>query len=117
MTERKIGSATKVEICGREYQITGESEEYLQELARYVDSQLANLSQTQTVYSPGRLGILACLNIADELYKLKEKHKLASTKLLNTVNNLIEKVDLVLEKNDSRSEKDREEAELVLAKN
>lgn len=117
MTERKTGIGTTVAIYGREYQIAGENEEHLQELARYVDSQLTNLSQTQTVYSPGRLGILACLNIADELYKLKEKHKQASTELLDTVNTLIKKIDLILEKRNSRPDNDIEETGLVLARN
>jgi len=89
---------------GQEYRIAGENEAYLQKLAHYVHKQMENLSQKQNVYSPGRLGILTCLNIADELFKAKEEYHTSSISSLDTVNTLIKKIDNNLEDNSLEKE-------------
>lgn len=70
------GSIT-VEIFGHEYKIKGESDpEYMTKLARYVDKRMKEVAQGAPVGSLAKIGILAALNIADELFKERnEKRK------------------------------------------
>ena len=64
--------ATTVEILGREYKIRGAADEaYIQEVARYVDAKLREVSQGSSVPASDRVAILAALNIADELFQLR----------------------------------------------
>ncbi len=64
--------ATSVEILGREYRIRGSAdEEYVREVARYVDAKLREVSQGTTLPSSERVAILAAMNIADELFQLR----------------------------------------------
>lgn len=95
MTNR--GTRTKVEILDQEYSIVGEEEKYLQEVAEYVDKQLKQLQEETSQNSSGRLCLLACLNIADQLKKLKYEHKNLVIQLLDTVNKLIGEIDNVIE--------------------
>jgi cell division protein ZapA len=64
--------ATSVEILGREYRIRGSADEdYVREVARYVDAKLREVSQGATLPSSERVAILAAMNIADELFQLR----------------------------------------------
>lgn len=64
----------KVEIHGRSYIIKGEEEEiYILRLAHYVDKKMREVSQTPAVVSSLNVAVLAALNIADELFKLREE--------------------------------------------
>jgi cell division protein ZapA (FtsZ GTPase activity inhibitor) len=65
-----------VEIFGHEYKIKGDSDpEYMTQLAQYVDKKMREIAQGTPVGS-ARIGILAALNIADELFKERnEKRK------------------------------------------
>lgn len=92
MAEFKTNRVATVEILGSEYRLTGDDELYLKQLARYVDSELRSCSEKGMIYSSGRLGILTCLNIADQLFKLKNEQK----ETLDSVTKLINKVDKVL---------------------
>ena len=87
---------TTVEILGQKYRIVGREENYLQEVAKYVDKQLNQLQEVSSSYSSGRLGILACLNIADQLKKLKHEHRNLVIQLLDTINKLIGDIDNVI---------------------
>lgn len=89
----KISTGTTVEILGQEYHLVGEEGKYLQEVAGYVDRQLRQLQEETSSYSSGRLGVLACLNIADQLQKLKYEHRNLISQLLDIVNKLIGEID------------------------
>lgn len=93
MAELKTNGATIVEILGSEYRLVGEDSSYLKLLAQYVDSQLRACSEEKMVYSSGRLGILTCLNIADQLFKLKAQYR----EILDHITKMLDKIDKILE--------------------
>lgn len=104
MAEQKTNRVTTVEILGSEYRLVGEDELYLKQLAQYVDNQLRACSEEEMVYSSGRLGILTCLNIADQFYKLKEEYKKLLFLSLDSITRLINRIDKILgdtEQNDT----------------
>jgi len=64
--------STTIEILGREYKIRGAADAaYVQELARYVDAKLREVSQGAAGAATDRVAILAAINIADELFQLR----------------------------------------------
>jgi cell division protein ZapA len=76
MTEATEASVTTVQIFGREYKIKGHADkEYIERMARYVDSKMKELAGNSSLPSSDRLAILAALNIADELFQERTKSK------------------------------------------
>ncbi|MFO7152875.1 MAG: cell division protein ZapA [Bacillota bacterium] len=66
----------RVEICGENYYIKGSaSEEYIKQLAKYVDEKMKLLSELNPRLSRINLAVLAALNIADEYFKLKAEYE------------------------------------------
>ena len=64
----------RVSIFGRDYNIKGGSdEEYIRNLAEYVDSVMKDISDKAGALSSGRIAILAALNIADEMHKERQR--------------------------------------------
>jgi len=63
----------EVEIFGSKYRVSGEvdSEEYLKELAQYVDQKMREISRSTQTVSSTKVAVLAALNIADELLTLR----------------------------------------------
>ena len=65
-----------VEIFGQAYTIRGDAEsDYIKELARYVDGQMKEVAKKHPSSSPNKISVLAALNIANEVFKMKEKEK------------------------------------------
>lgn len=63
-------------IDGRNFTVVGaEDERYVRELAQFVDFNIKKLANKNERLSPTMAATLAAFNIADELYKLQEKHK------------------------------------------
>jgi cell division protein ZapA len=61
--------SVSVEIFGHEYKIKGEGDpDRIAEVARYVDKKMKEVAKGAPVGSLARIGILAALNIADELF-------------------------------------------------
>ena len=67
-----------VEIFGHQYKIKGEADpEYITQIARFVDTRMREVSKGASVGSLAKIGILAALNIADELFRERaEKQEL-----------------------------------------
>ncbi|MBI5190883.1 MAG: cell division protein ZapA [Nitrospirae bacterium] len=66
---------TEVEIFGGTYTVKGDSDPaYVRELARYVDEKMRTLSR-KSPHAIGvqKIAVLAALNIADELFRLKRR--------------------------------------------
>jgi cell division protein ZapA len=64
--------STTIEILGREYKIRAAADPaYIQEIARYVDAKLREVSQASAAPASERAAILAAINIADELFQLR----------------------------------------------
>lgn len=64
----------EVKIYNQTYYIRGEGDlEYIQQLAAYVDQRMREVSAGTMTADSLRVAILAALNIADELYKMRRK--------------------------------------------
>lgn len=60
----------RVNIFGSEYTLRADSENnYVEEIAQYVDEKMREIDRTQTLKSTTRVAILAALNVADELFQ------------------------------------------------
>lgn len=80
----------KVFIFDREYHLKAkEGEEYLKAVASYVDGKIKKIASSTSERGREQISILACLNIADELHKLKEKNRKAREK----IRQLIERIE------------------------
>jgi cell division protein ZapA len=67
---------TEVEIYKDLYKIVNDaSPKYTQSLAKYVDEKMKDISQTTSTVSSMKVAVLAALNIADELFKVKRELK------------------------------------------
>ena len=69
-------TAIKVKIFGTEYRVRGEGEEqYIQELAAYVDRAMLDIAGNGRHISATRIAVLAAFNIADELFRKKSRSR------------------------------------------
>ena len=67
--------STEVTILGQKYTIKGDApEDHIIRLASFVDEKLKEVHKGSPTITPLKTAILASLNIADELYKLKDLH-------------------------------------------
>jgi len=67
-------AATTITIFGQEYTIRGgDDPKYVQEIARYLDSRMREVSRNASQVSTVRVAILAALNITDELFRERGK--------------------------------------------
>ena len=63
-----------VEIFGQTYAVrAGADPRYVEALAAYVDAQMREVSRSGGAVDSVRIAVLAALNIADELFRLREK--------------------------------------------
>lgn len=69
-----------VKIYNREYHISGEQWDplYVAALAQYVDEQMYRIANTTHIVDTSKVAVLAALNIADELFKMRA-HKTEET--------------------------------------
>lgn len=64
------------QIDGNNYVLkTERSKEETDKIVRYVDNEIKNAKEIIKYRNPGMHATLACLNIADDLYELENKHK------------------------------------------
>jgi len=64
--------SVEVYILGQKYTVKGDApEEYIRDLAFYVDEKLKEVHSSIPNITPVKASILAALNIADELFKMK----------------------------------------------
>jgi cell division protein ZapA len=68
--------SVEVYILGQKYTIRGDApEEYIIKLASYVDEKLKEVHSSIPNITPVKASILAALNIADELFRVKNEHE------------------------------------------
>ncbi|MEW6515859.1 MAG: cell division protein ZapA [candidate division FCPU426 bacterium] len=64
--------SVKVTIFGSEYAIRGEADDnYIFTLARYLDEKMREISENTHLTSPLKISILAGINLADEIFRLR----------------------------------------------
>lgn len=79
----------EISILGHTYSIKGDAdEEYIKKLAAYVDEKLHEIHAGNPNITPLKASILASLNIADELHRLKEDHDRAAQTIEEKTNAL-----------------------------
>ncbi len=84
----------KVEIFGNEYSLKADaSEEHVLRVASYVDDKFRRLSEKTHVNSELKVAVLAALNIADELFRLKEKYDALKQQIEEESRQLNAKID------------------------
>lgn len=67
-------SKVSVKIYGQEYKISANApKEYIQQVTNYVDSKITEVASKMKQYTTPMLTVLAAVNIADELFKAKQK--------------------------------------------
>ncbi|OGL38859.1 MAG: hypothetical protein A3C43_02410 [Candidatus Schekmanbacteria bacterium RIFCSPHIGHO2_02_FULL_38_11] len=92
----------KVDILGKTYTLKGDSDsEYMEKVADYVNQKMKALSVNSEIVDSSKIAILTALNIADELFKAKDK-------LVNIIKTNEEKTSDILNRLDQefRSSKD-----------
>ncbi len=88
------GSLVSVTIFGQSYSLRAEEDgNYVEDLARYVDSKMRTLSESTATADSLRVAVLAAVNIADELFKLKERHVSGEARLETTARELLTALD------------------------
>lgn len=74
--EEKDKKITEVEIYGELYKIVNNAlPEHTRSIARHVDEKMKEISKTATTVSSVKVAVLAALNIADEMFKIKKDMK------------------------------------------
>ncbi len=63
----------EIDIFGQTFSLIAEDEARLHEVAKYVDAQMKDLSQSTATIDSFRLAVLAALNIANERFDLAEQ--------------------------------------------
>lgn len=63
----------QLDIFGQTFSLIAEDETRLQDVARYVDAQMKELSQSTATIDSFRLAVLAALNIANERFDLTDR--------------------------------------------
>lgn len=90
-------NSTKVTIWGMEFALRSDADpQYIQELAGYVDQKMYRLSEGTQVKSQLKIAVLTALNIADELFRLKEKHETLVKEIETTSDEITENLDKYL---------------------
>ena len=76
----------RVYIFDREYNLKAdENEEHVKTIANYVDSRMRVISSAAPQKKSEEISVLVCLNIADELYRLKAKNEKAKERIKKVV--------------------------------
>ena len=63
----------ELDIFGQTFTLIAEDEARLQEVAKYVDAQMKELSQSTATIDSFRLAVLAALNIANERFDMADR--------------------------------------------
>ncbi len=84
----------KVQIFGNEYSLKSDaSEDHVLRVAAYVDEKLRRLSEKTHVNSETKIAVLAALNIADELFRLKASYETLKQQIEEESRQLNAKID------------------------
>lgn len=88
----------KIEIYDQTYNVnSGQSDEYLQELAAYVDSKMREIADATHIADSLKVAVLASLNIADEMFTLRERRQQLEGPLRKRVEKCVAMVEKAIE--------------------
>ncbi len=99
MTEAAV-SRVSVRILEKEYQFACAVEERaaLLDAAEYLNSEMRKIRDTGRVVGLDRIAVMAALNMANELLKVRKTDTTVDSELTNRVRNLRERVESALER-------------------
>ena len=81
---------TEIEIFGETYNIKSEAEaSYTSELASYVDRKMKEVSENILTVSSVKIAVIAALNIANDLFQLREEFSTKSNIIDSKTENLL----------------------------
>ena len=88
----------KIEIYDQAYSVNADqNEEHLQELAAYVDAKMREVASATRMVDSLKVAVLASLNIADELFSLRERQQEIDGPLRKRVEKCVAMVEKALE--------------------
>lgn len=88
----------KIEIYDQSYNVAAEqNEEYLQELAAYVDSKMRTVAESTRLVDTVKVAVLAALNIADEMFTARARQAQLEGPLRKRVEKCVDIVEKALE--------------------
>src|SRR5271170_79598 len=88
----------KIEIYDQSYNVNAEdNEEYLQELAAYVDAKMRSIAESTHMVDSLKVAVLAALNIADESFTLRKRQQEIEGPLRKRVEKCVSMVEKALE--------------------
>lgn len=88
----------KIEIYDQSYNVAAEqNEEYLQELAAYVDSKMRTVAESTRLVDTVKVAVLAALNIADEMFTARARQTQLEGPLRKRVEKCVDIVEKALE--------------------
>ena len=89
----------KIEIYDQTYNVnSGQSDQYLRELASYVDSKMRDIAEATQIADSLKVAVLAALNIADEMFAVRERQKQIEGPLRKRVDKCVGMVEKALER-------------------
>jgi cell division protein ZapA len=93
------GSETvKIEIYDQSYNVNADqNEEYLKELAAYVDGKMRSVAEATKMVDSLKVAVLAALNIADEMFTLRQRQQDIEGPLRKRVEKCVAMVEKALE--------------------
>ena len=88
----------KIEIYDQMYNVNGDQdEEYLKELAAYVDGKMRTIAESTHMVDSLKVAVLAALNIADEMFTMRQKQQQIEVPLRKRVEKCVSLVEKALE--------------------
>jgi cell division protein ZapA len=88
----------KIEIYDQIYNVNAEeNEEYLKELAAYVDQKMRDVAQATRTVDSVKVAVLAALNVADELFTARQRQEKIEGPLRKRVEKCVALVEKALE--------------------
>jgi cell division protein ZapA len=91
------GRVISVEIHGQRYPIRSSlDQDYVLRLAAYVDDKIGAAADSTPTGDSLRLAVLAALNIADELFRIREATRVKDSRIAERASELEQLVDRVL---------------------
>ena len=91
----------RVVIYDQEYFMRGDlNQEYIQKLAKYVDSKMRSIAERTRTVDTLRVAMLAALNVADEYHQLKARYEEVTQNLDQKVGECSDALDEILKYSD-----------------
>ena len=90
----------EVEIYGQRFAIKGDADEaYVKRLAANVDQEIRSLAKGMQTTTLARLAVLACLNLAHQVYQLEARRQQDTQDVESRAASLLQSIDEQLHSN------------------